>query len=443
MASNKSDISNFDGTNNVIDINYVLISLKKYINSLNKSFISKIDINSDVINLKDLEVRESILDEMKKIKNNINDIITLLNNSIVDATNKNKVEISRMDVLLSRMKGQCIIPPMVPPSMVPSMVTSMVPSMVTSMVPSMVTSMVPSMVTSMVPPLDSHNTSTKITQNSVYTMDNDKNDKNNKDIKVYDGNISSIPGVTRVSSSCNIDNTRISMNKDKTNILIPRSNVLINQKADHTNMKIDINNNWNNVMGRNKYRQISSISSILPFDYNTKNTSQINIIGSLTIDAIKVPNFNLVLNDGNLYYIESANHFAFRICGLLFHGNIGFIYTNGSDPEKIKNCRFGKGCMKSQCNYYHNPIIYDNSKDIRNFIANSWLYAPATALYKYKKKSRHFGSRNTLESDLYNMNDEEVERFIDQSVHDLLCGIILRKYYISILNHNTISVGSL
>ena len=419
MASNKSDISNFDGTNNVIDINYVLISLKKYINSLNKSFISKIDINSDVINLKDLEVRESILDEMKKIKNNINDIITLLNNSIVDATNKNKVEISRMDVLLSRMKGQCIIPPMVPPSMVPSMVTSMVP------------------------PLDSHNTSTKITQNSVYTMDNDKNDKNNKDIKVYDGNISSIPGVTRVSSSCNIDNTRISMNKDKTNILIPRSNVLINQKADHTNMKMDINNNWNNVMGRNKYRQISSISSILPFDYNTKNTSQINIIGSLTIDAIKVPNFNLVLNDGNLYYIESANHFAFRICGLLFHGNIGFIYTNGSDPEKIKNCRFGKGCMKSQCNYYHNPIIYDNSKDIRNFIANSWLYAPATALYKYKKKSRHFGSRNTLESDLYNMNDEEVERFIDQSVHDLLCGIILRKYYISILNHNTISVGSL
>src|SRR3989344_2226756 len=266
MASNKSDISNFDGTNNVIDINYVLISLKKYINSLNKSFISKIDINSDVINLKDLEVRESILDEMKKIKNNINDIITLLNNSIVDATNKNKVEISRMDVLLSRMKGQCIIPPMVPPSMVPSMVTSMVPSMVTSMVP----------------PLDSHNTSTKITQNSVYTMDNDKNDKNNKDIKVYDGNISSIPGVTRVSSSCNIDNTRISMNKDKTNILIPRSNVLINQKADHTNMKIDINNNWNNVMGRNKYRQISSISSILPVDYNTKNTSQINIIGSLT-----------------------------------------------------------------------------------------------------------------------------------------------------------------
>ena len=162
---------------------------------------------------------------------------------------------------------------------------------------------------------------------------------------------------------------------------------------------------------------------------NTHDIQSINIENNLFLDAIKVKSFSDVKSDGNLYYIEDSNHFAIKIAGYMLHGNIGVIYTNGRDPEKIKNCKFGNGCIKPNCNYYHNPLLYEGSRDVRNFIANSWLYAPPNSPFRYKKKSRRYGCKGMLDIDLSNLSSEEAERFIDQCVHDLLCSLLIFKYF--------------
>jgi len=152
----------------------------------------------------------------------------------------------------------------------------------------------------------------------------------------------------------------------------------------------------------------------------------INVEGQMKLDAFKITDFSMVPSTGELCYIEDKNHFAIRINGILFHGNIGYIYINNNNPDKVKSCKFGKLCNKLNCNYYHDPTIYPNSKDVRNYIANSWLYSTSP---KYATKSRRFGSKSLLEIDMNNLTDEEVKRFMDQAIHDILCCLLLKKYY--------------
>lgn len=170
----------------------------------------------------------------------------------------------------------------------------------------------------------------------------------------------------------------------------------------------------------------SGVHSGVPAPKYTK----IKFTEALSVPAISVPTFDYVKQDGELYYVESADHFAFKICGHMLHGNIGMIYTDEKSPEKIKDCKFADSCMKrDKCDYYHDPVKFAGSKDHRNFIASAWLYAPPNSHYKNRPRSRRFGSREYLDTDIVGLQEEEIIRFHDQAMHDLLCSILLSKAY--------------
>ncbi len=163
----------------------------------------------------------------------------------------------------------------------------------------------------------------------------------------------------------------------------------------------------------------------------TLNTSEpyrtrIKFTESLFLNAIQVPSFDNVKQDGELYYVESKNHFAFRIAGHLLHGNIGVIYTDEKSPENIKDCKFAESCMKrDNCDYYHDPLKFSDSNDVRNYTASSFLYAPPNSQYKNRPHSRRFGSRDHLDTDIVALQDEDINRFNDQTMHDLLCSLLI------------------
>ena len=160
--------------------------------------------------------------------------------------------------------------------------------------------------------------------------------------------------------------------------------------------------------------------------------SRIKFTEALSLRAIRVPTFDWVKQDGELYYVESSDHFAFKLCGKILHGNIGVIYTEEKNPEKIKDCKFASSCMKlDNCDYYHDPVKFPGSKDHRNFIASSWLYAPPNSQYKNRPRSRRFGSRDHLDTDIVGLQEEEISRFQDQTMHDLLCSLLLTTAYAS------------
>jgi hypothetical protein len=158
--------------------------------------------------------------------------------------------------------------------------------------------------------------------------------------------------------------------------------------------------------------------------------TRIKFTEALSLPAIKVPSFEYVKSDGELYYVESADHFAFKLAGKLLHGNIGNIYTDEKNPEKIKNCKFAASCMKrDHCDYYHDPLTFAGSKDYRNFIASSFVYSPPNSEYKNRTRGRRFGSREHLDTDIVGLNEEEISRFCDQTVHDILCSLLLNNMY--------------
>lgn len=148
---------------------------------------------------------------------------------------------------------------------------------------------------------------------------------------------------------------------------------------------------------------------------------------NLSLNAISVNSWDDV-PDVQLYYVKKADHFAVRINGHLLHGNIGLIYTEEKSPEKIKDCKFASNCMKQDnCDYYHDPLIFPNSNDVRNYIAGSYLYAPPDSHYKNRPRSRRFGSKKYLDVDYAALQEEEASRFCDQAMQDLLCSLLLKQ----------------
>ncbi len=159
------------------------------------------------------------------------------------------------------------------------------------------------------------------------------------------------------------------------------------------------------------------------------NYSHVKFTEALALPAIRVASFDFVKQNGELYYVECTDHFAFRLSGKLFHGNIGNIYTDEKAPTKIKNCKFANQCIKrDKCDYYHDPLRFAGSTDRRNFIASSWLYSPPNSQFKNKFCSRRFGSREHLDMDIMDVQDEETSRFYDQTMHDILCSMLLKHY---------------
>lgn len=156
---------------------------------------------------------------------------------------------------------------------------------------------------------------------------------------------------------------------------------------------------------------------------STSGEKSIQITDNISLPAITVATFDAVADDGRLYYVESANHFAMYILKHLFHGNIGNIYNNEKMPVKIKNCQFHTKEYSDRCRYYHDPMTVSGSNDVRNFVANAWTYN-SMPINEYTKQ-RHFGSLSNLDSDIKGVSSDDIARYRDMAFHDLLCLFVL------------------
>lgn len=208
---------------------------------------------------------------------------------------------------------------------------------------------------------------------------------------------------------------------------------VLNDVDNKSDNKSDLIKNDNKTDNKNDLIKTESIKSESIESDSIKTVPQyssIKFTEALSLPAIRVPTFEYVKQDGELYYVESSDHFAFILAGKLLHGNIGVIYTEEKNPEKIKDCKFAASCMKQdKCDYYHDPVKFKGSHDHRNFIASSWLYAPPNSQYKSRPRSRRFGSREYLDTDIVGLQEEEISRFYDQTMHDLLCSLLLSHSY--------------
>lgn len=169
-------------------------------------------------------------------------------------------------------------------------------------------------------------------------------------------------------------------------------------------------------------------------------TTQIRVVGDLTVEAVflpetlkKRPEIFAAIAPGGLYYVPHWNHFATRIGGCVFHANLGRIYrgvrgvprdTPRELPERVKECRnvlcSGRG---GGCRYYHDPELFADSTDVRNFMADSWYYTSAAAPAHYG--TRRIGSATDIEVDIRAISPEDARRFLHQTAHDVLCSLIL------------------
>lgn len=151
-----------------------------------------------------------------------------------------------------------------------------------------------------------------------------------------------------------------------------------------------------------------------------ENSREIMIAANIALDAFAVQSLPEKMESGVLYYIEPANHFALKIAGEMIHGNIGVVYRNEKNPVKIKNCKFGKDCTKNVCEYYHDPLQF-GGQDRRNFIM------PSLGLV-LNSKMASYGNIETLDLDIKTIKKDELERFGDQLMHNLLCYLVFKKY---------------
>lgn len=151
------------------------------------------------------------------------------------------------------------------------------------------------------------------------------------------------------------------------------------------------------------------------------------VAGEYTIKAVVCNDWPEITEmlEGCMYYVAPADHFAIKLCGVMLHGNIGEIYTNERNPVKIKECKFGADCNKDNCEYYHDPLFSEGKKDIRNYIAGSFLYSPLTGFKPKSIGSRKIGSRSTIESDINRLDEYDIKLHRDQVMHDLLCCLLV------------------
>lgn len=173
---------------------------------------------------------------------------------------------------------------------------------------------------------------------------------------------------------------------------------------------------------RNQKHKKRVVARIQPTTSLEKN---IQITENISLPATVVGDFADVNDDGKLYYIERANHFAMIIFKKLYHGNIGTIYTNEKILIKIKNCQYHSrdfSTKKNTCNYYHDPLIYPESSDVRNYVANSWLYQVSAS--DDHSRNRKFGSLSHIEDDITRIKADESSKLRDMVFHDLLCSFI-------------------
>ena len=166
----------------------------------------------------------------------------------------------------------------------------------------------------------------------------------------------------------------------------------------------------------------------------------VKVVGDITIEAIVVPAGLVTAEEilaavapGDIYYVPHWNHFAVRIGPCVLHGNVGKIYRGPpprsagpvalDSPEHVKECRRAKCRGDASCRYYHDPARFPGACNVRNYIADSWLYAGSAS--PSRLGARRIGSADCLEADLRVLQAGDARQFLDQAAHDLICSIII------------------
>jgi hypothetical protein len=161
---------------------------------------------------------------------------------------------------------------------------------------------------------------------------------------------------------------------------------------------------------------ISSVSS--PVNIKITPAHGLNVQVVNTWDQVKC--------DGSLYFVGPNQHFAFRIAGLLFHGNIGEIYMYDDQLRQVNDCKYRGTCKNpATCQYYHDPMYFPNSTDHRNYVNTSWMYAGSANANGRSGNKRTIGSRTNIDTDITQLNDYEISRFNDQVTHDVLVALLI------------------
>jgi hypothetical protein len=165
-------------------------------------------------------------------------------------------------------------------------------------------------------------------------------------------------------------------------------------------------------------------------------------IGGVNIVAKKVDYLEQV--GPELCFMHKINRFAVRFAGILLVGNIGNIYANCSNPERVKECHFANvnylplvsdkktkqpQCSKTngECLFYHNPLLFHNSTEPRNFFATCGHYVSSDDPNSRNTNFLRYGNRNTLKDDMIRLSDEEKRRFEDYVTHLVFCLILLKR----------------
>ena len=139
------------------------------------------------------------------------------------------------------------------------------------------------------------------------------------------------------------------------------------------------------------------------------------MIGDQPIACVVVQSVGQCVLPGVLYYVAPLDKFAVLIAGKLFTGNVGKIFPPNSTIDNVKNCS-GLPCTRVNCTWYH-----PNRRGFRNYTASSWVYSPQATHHA----TRRFGDRTTLTVDKDILTAEEKEIFHDQTMHDILCSLVL------------------
>ncbi len=156
-----------------------------------------------------------------------------------------------------------------------------------------------------------------------------------------------------------------------------------------------------------------------------KTTTMCEVTPGVFLEATVVTSFGQVAQNGTLFYIAHCDHFAIRLNGKLFHGNVGCILPPDRALERVRDCR-RQPCNDSPCDFYHDPIKHAGRKDRRNYVASSWQYTSTDTRRAGDTRGRKLGSCDCLNADLAQISAEDAERFKDQTFHDLLCALCLR-----------------
>lgn len=147
-----------------------------------------------------------------------------------------------------------------------------------------------------------------------------------------------------------------------------------------------------------------------------------------------------------LCFVPAWGHFAIRLGSRLLHGNIGRIFPEGTcRPTGVKSCqKCTPGHVRKKCSYYHDPakfaicpepaavcpgtnIIDTAPNQIRNFVADSFSYRSRFSAPRRAERygRRRLGSVDSLRLDLEGMSELEINLFLDQVAHDLVCAAVL------------------